>query len=219
MKYLLGLFYRIPHIIAVAIILYFNVSNSVQPTATPEDYIGYDVFTGLLQGSLISIPILLFPAILMLLYPNRRAVLRDWFGKTNCTIWQGISLFVLISLCSLALLTVVNPTEEQSILASFQQLKGSEMLIISTIICIIVPIVEEILFRGVLMQNLPTKFAIIFSAVFFALAHGSSIYLLPLFFTGWALAVVRAYTGSLYVTICCHIAFNTQSILVTYFNL
>jgi membrane protease YdiL (CAAX protease family) len=118
-------------------------------------------------------------------------------------------------LCSSAFLTVIAPAEEQPIIELFQCLEGWEIAIISAFICIIVPFVEELLFRGVLMRALPTGVALIYSSIIFASAHGINLYVVPLFFTGWMLGMIRMRSESLIPSICCHAAFNTTSLLIT----
>jgi membrane protease YdiL (CAAX protease family) len=89
----------------------------------------------------------------------------------------------------------------------------------AVILLLLAPFVEEVLFRGVLMQRLPPTFALYFSTVIFALAHGSSAFLWPLFLTGWCLGKVRQATNSLWVSTCCHGIFNALSLFIAVYDL
>lgn len=72
---------------------------------------------------------------------------------------------------------------------------------------VIPPIVEEMLFRGVVLQSLKRYgdgFAIVVSAVFFGLYHGNPIQIVFAFLSGLALGFVVVRTGSLLPAIIIH---------------
>jgi membrane protease YdiL (CAAX protease family) len=219
MNYLKLALRYIPHVVTVAIALTFFSLNNEQAASAPESYEGYNVFPAMVEGHLISIAILLFPAVLTLLASDRKAILKDWFAKPTCTVWNALLIFIAMAACSFGLLAIVDPAETQQIIAMFQVLEGYQALVIATSICVIVPFVEEVLFRGVLMQRLPPTFALYFSSVIFALAHGSSAFLWPLFLTGWCLGKVRQATNSLWVSTCCHGIFNALSLFIAVYDL
>lgn len=207
----------ITHIAAVSIVALFCFVNS-NPAALagklPETH---DLFTALLQGQFISLPLMLFPVILTVVLPGNTETLKSWFARPTCTFRGGAWCFILMVLFSNALLIAIAPPEEQPIVAMFQCLQGWQVAVIASFICIIVPVVEELLFRGVLMRGLPCFFALFYSAVIFASAHGINAYVLPLFFTGWLLGLIRYRSESLIPSICCHAAFNTTSLLIATF--
>jgi membrane protease YdiL (CAAX protease family) len=100
---------------------------------------------------------------------------------------------------------------------TFQKLTSGGIYSIIAI-CLVAPIVEEILFRGVflrsfLRQYTPTK-AILLSAILFSLAHvNPAQFVLALVlgvFSGWL--YYRSY--SLWPSIICHILFNSLSFIV-----
>ncbi len=81
---------------------------------------------------------------------------------------------------------------------------------------IVAPICEEIVFRGYLYPA-SKKFAgpwvaAIFTALFFASAHGSLVALLPLFIFGLVLAYAYEKTGSLWAPIAIHLCFNGATV-------
>lgn len=209
----------IPHAATVATAVYFFILNSARPTTDPSLYEGYDVYPFMVEGLLVSLATLIVPVVLMLCLPERKQVLRSWFAKTHCTFGKGALIFLAMTACSFALLTVVTPTEEQNTVAMFLHLKPYEMLIIGAGISIAVPIVEELLFRGVLMYRVQPTFALYFSSVIFAIAHGPSIYLWGLFLSGLCMGKIRQMTGSLWTSIACHGAFNALSLLIAVYDL
>ncbi len=83
---------------------------------------------------------------------------------------------------------------------------------------ILAPIVEEALFRGILLPVLLQKYrmwvALFASALVFALVHGHFPSLLPLFVLGIGLGAAYMYTGNLLVPICIHAVFNGMSLFV-----
>ncbi|MFN4174725.1 MAG: lysostaphin resistance A-like protein [Parachlamydiaceae bacterium] len=97
---------------------------------------------------------------------------------------------------------------------------GSYPLIL--FICLIVPIIEEILFRGYLQQGLKSvvseKYAILITAFIFAIFHfspaqsGSNITILTsLFWLACFMGYLVERTGSLWTSIGLHATFNTVS--------
>jgi membrane protease YdiL (CAAX protease family) len=108
---------------------------------------------------------------------------------------------------------------------SFKSLLPSDpqepiMILVVFATIILAPIAEEIFFRGVLYTALKRRFGIIlgiiFSAVVFAVVHGSAIQIFPLFLIGLALALIYEKSGLLLPSIATHSLFNTISIVAAY---
>jgi uncharacterized protein len=84
-------------------------------------------------------------------------------------------------------------------------------------VIVIPPIVEEMLFRGVVLQSLKRfgdGFAIVVSALFFGLYHGNLIQIVFAFLSGLALGFVVVRTGSLLPSILIHCINNGVSFAV-----
>ena len=83
---------------------------------------------------------------------------------------------------------------------------------------IIVPIMEEIVFRGFMFSRLdkamPTWLAVIITSVTFGLVHGQMIWALLATLTGVVLNIVRIKTGSIVPTIVMHMVNNSLASLV-----
>lgn len=102
-------------------------------------------------------------------------------------------------------------------------LSAANTSIIQTIvIVIIIPIFEEMFFRGVifswLKKNFNIAFAIIVQALVFAIMHGNILQGIYAFVLGIILALINIYTESLYGNIVAHCLFNLfGSVLVPLF--
>ena len=83
------------------------------------------------------------------------------------------------------------------------------------------PIVEEILFRGIIYDTLctfvPAGAAVLFQGMLFGSVHGTIIWMIYALFMGCVLGYVRKRTGSLRPCILMHIAFNGASYLFDWF--
>jgi membrane protease YdiL (CAAX protease family) len=110
------------------------------------------------------------------------------------------------------------PAEE--ILSGFTALSAGEQLLTALLAALLMPLLEEMLFRGFLMRTLATRRehgpvrALGFSALVFALAHGPAMWL-PTFVLGALLAWIDLHAGDLRRAVLVHVAHNTLVLLVT----
>ncbi len=82
-------------------------------------------------------------------------------------------------------------------------------------LCILAPVSEEIIFRGVIyrfFEKHSTLTAIFGSAAVFSAAHLDLRSFIPIFFIGLTLSLVRFSTGSLWATMLAHAAVNLLSL-------
>ncbi|WP_051652421.1 CPBP family intramembrane glutamic endopeptidase [Clostridium algidicarnis] len=86
-------------------------------------------------------------------------------------------------------------------------------------IALIGPIIEEILFRGIILNGLLKKYspakAILFSSLLFSLIHGNLPQMFNALFFGILLGLIYIKTKSLYAVIFTHIIANTLSIILS----
>ncbi len=77
---------------------------------------------------------------------------------------------------------------------------------------IVAPIVEELIFRGLIFRSLkggmPRIVAALVSSAVFAVLHGTIMWMLYTFLLGLVLCVLYEKTRSLWACIACHMAFN-----------
>jgi membrane protease YdiL (CAAX protease family) len=111
---------------------------------------------------------------------------------------------------------LTNP--QQAIFVGAQGSSTVQFLLFFAVVCLLGPLVEELLFRGMLYQllrrNAPLWAAVGLSAGLFALAHAIPVLLPPLFIFGVALALVFEYTRSLYCSIFLHVLINSVAVYV-----
>jgi membrane protease YdiL (CAAX protease family) len=82
------------------------------------------------------------------------------------------------------------------------------------------PVVEEMLFRGILFPLLkkigPSSFAYLMSALLFAVIHINLVTFIPLFFLGLVLAWLVERTDNLLAPITAHAVFNLAATTTTW---
>lgn len=85
------------------------------------------------------------------------------------------------------------------------------------IMCIFAPMLEEFICRGVLMQLL-RRYGIasmlIYSSLGFALLHLSAQSIIPIFFLGLLLGIIRITTGSLFASMAAHAVSNLYALIL-----
>ncbi|MBB4078469.1 membrane protease YdiL (CAAX protease family) [Lewinella aquimaris] len=86
-------------------------------------------------------------------------------------------------------------------------------------ICVLAPTLEELLFRGLILDRLrrsiPVYLSIVLSAAIFALMHGLRASLFPIFTLGIALGYLYHRYDSLYACILFHFIVNTIWYLIS----
>jgi membrane protease YdiL (CAAX protease family) len=130
----------------------------------------------------------------------------------------ALGAFVAMWLAAGILDSIFNASEEQGLDPPRITADDVPPFLVNVIlIAVLVPIIEELLFRGVgytLLEQFGTWAAIVLTAIMFALVHGF-VEGIPVFFAiGVGLAFVRSRTGSIYPCMIMHGAFNgIQAIL------
>lgn len=82
-------------------------------------------------------------------------------------------------------------------------------------ICIMAPLCEEFIFRGVILHNLRqfgNGFAVLVSALLFSMIHGNLLQMPLAFLAGLVLGFFVLKSGSIWLTVLMHIAVNTFSV-------
>jgi membrane protease YdiL (CAAX protease family) len=106
---------------------------------------------------------------------------------------------------------------QQAVMGAVHHPSVGEFLLLFLAIGIVAPLVEELVFRGMLFQllrrPLPLWGAVVLSAFVFAALHVIPVLLPTLFLFGVALALVFHYTRSLYCSTFLHALINTVAIV------
>lgn len=101
---------------------------------------------------------------------------------------------------------------------------GDEITMVQILsVVLVAPILEEILYRGLIMKSLqrgmPVSIALFIQAVSFGLMHGQLIWVCYATFLGVLLAIIKLKYKSLYPAILLHLSFNAANyILIPFYN-
>jgi membrane protease YdiL (CAAX protease family) len=129
----------------------------------------------------------------------------------------GIAIVGGISVLNALLNPLLHPGREQGLTPERWEPKHAAAYIGNAIlIAVIVPIVEELTFRGLgfsLLRPLGKWTAILLVGLFFGLAHGLIAAFLPLAAFGGALAYLRARVDSVYPGMLVHATFNAIALV------
>jgi membrane protease YdiL (CAAX protease family) len=113
----------------------------------------------------------------------------------------------------------------QNMMVTYQQsteiLQGVDLLLTTLASAILVPIAEELLFRGIITEEIrrvaPDWLTILLGGVIFALVHGNLVQILYLIPLGILLGAAYIWSKSIWVPILMHVVFNFfGSIVSTY---
>jgi membrane protease YdiL (CAAX protease family) len=100
----------------------------------------------------------------------------------------------------------------------FDRADGTWLVAIIVVVCVGAPIVEELMYRGLILRSIEGRIAdglaVIGSAVWFALAHVQPVQLPGLFAFGIVLALCARRSGRLGLGIVAHAAFNATTVVL-----
>ncbi len=114
-----------------------------------------------------------------------------------------------------------------SMMVNYQQstevLQGVDLLLMTLGVAVLVPIAEELLFRGIITEEIrrvaPDWLAILLGGVIFALVHGNLVQILYVLPLGLLLGASYIWSNSIWVPILIHVVFNFfGSIFGTHFG-
>ncbi len=128
----------------------------------------------------------------------------------------GIALHFLVVLLYLIPSLARYSSQHDQLLRAIMD--NSDPLMILLVAGIVAPILEEILFRGLILnelkKNLSLKVSIIIQAIIFGLIHGNLFQGIYAGILGVILGLLYYNTGSLWAPIITHISFNSFSIIM-----
>ncbi|WP_297522236.1 CPBP family intramembrane glutamic endopeptidase [uncultured Clostridium sp.] len=170
-------------------------------------------------GSLIGESLTVGALLLFFLIPKEGLIKRCRFKKFDIRKLPTL-IFLIVGI---AILSIVFIHLTQNDVTGYKQIehtmaKTGFTIPGAIILVLIVPILEEIIFRGAILATLrkymPVAVAVIIQGIIFSLLHGNliqSAYTLPL---GIALGLAFVYAKSIWADIICHMTFNLLGILV-----
>ena len=160
--------------------------------------------------------------LLLMLLVARGMSLRDAFALRQPASWSqaarigGLALLATWVTSFALELTVGHAAREQAVPQFWDEARVAAFVANALAIAVFVPIVEELMCRGIgftLLARWGTPVAIAGSSVAFALAHGAVLDLPWVLVTGIGLGVLRARTGSVYPSIALHVTINGIAVL------
>lgn len=182
-------------------------------------------YTTQLEGitALIVIPVILF----MFHRDRKNEKLEGILPNRKAPIWKygaviGIAAGLCVGLNNLILianLSAYSASYEQTSQALYSAPFGVQLLCLG----ILVPISEELVFRGMMFKRMRETggflHAAFYSSLVFAILHGNMVQMLYAFVTGMMLSYVYEKYGSVKAPVTAHIVMNLISVAATHFQI
>jgi len=143
---------------------------------------------------------------------------KSFFKNIGIAIYTYVSFLPILAIVFFAILAIskiydYSPPPEPIYELVFEEKRPLLLIIITSLITMLGPIIEEIFFRGFLYGALRKRmsifYSILISALFFSLLHTNLLGFVPILTLGMMLAYVREKTGSLVPSMAIHIMHNT----------
>lgn len=151
---------------------------------------------------------------------GRRTNELNTFKKVNKKTIFHITLVLTIFrlLYDAFILPIILRIPESDTLIQAEQNLNSSFIYLILSVCIIAPIIEEVIFRGIILNGMLKRYnpstAIIISSLLFALIHGNLHQGINAFLLALIIGCIYYKTHSLYLTIYCHFFNNTASFIL-----
>ncbi len=172
----------------------------------------YVVLSFFVSG-ILSVVLMGIPIAIALVF-GEKGTLRRWFTWGGGRSWWqlGLLFLFLVTACE-GIMGAFAPEANQVNVQIIEMLSLGERLLLLIPVCVLIPVAEECLFRGVFLEALPRVYAVPISALLFAVAHGINLYCFGLFFFGLVLGLVALRTRSLLPCFLLHGLFNALSLV------
>lgn len=217
---MLKVFYQhVITILACSVSLLFAYMNTFPPTVkqplTPPS--PTESLIAILSGLIFSTIILSIPLLFKII--STPPILKAWFHLPKITLRRcivGIGLFLLLYFSTYLIYIVLNPANVQTNLSFILLLPEAPIglvILIGLFICVIFPLAEELLYRGLILRAFPPMLGLVISTLLFAFAHGINGYLFPILLIGWGLGLLALNTRSILPSFLCHVAFNALNFI------
>ncbi|MGZ6993840.1 MAG: CPBP family glutamic-type intramembrane protease, partial [Acidimicrobiia bacterium] len=199
-----------------------SIAAAVRGRGTGLDPDGLDLAIGLFaQNGAI------FVALLVVSRTKGLGTLRRDFGLTvRARDWPWMAVGVLLQVVSIGIIellqNVAGGVSEQQVADTVKHSRGPELLFVVLGVALFAPLVEELLFRGLLLRALLRRttpvVAVVISAVVFAGAHlldpSTAPLMTPLLLLATISGIRAVRTGDLSQSILLHVGFNLLSAIL-----
>ncbi len=163
----------------------------------------------------LSVPVLLYFAFKRVSLRNFLPFQKTGFFRTAACVFFGAAVCMLANIPANIVVAIEKALGFSGDMPQSPLTDDPAILILyGIVICVIPPIVEELLFRGLVLQSLRkygNGFAIVGSAMLFGLYHGNFVQMVFAFIAGLVMALVVVRTGSLWTSIVIHFLNNSIS--------
>ncbi len=192
-----------------------NIDVSTLSRNQLMNIVRYYMYIGSAIGEFLSV-IVLF----IIYFPTKEGLIKRCKFKKYSSQKLRVVLFLLLGF---AVLTIVYIHLTQGIFESYVKVEnnvnlGHQSFWGFLLSIFLIPVFEEIIFRGVMLgtfkKSMNLKVAVVLQALIFAIMHGNIIQSSYTFFLGIILGVAFLYTGSIFGDIICHITFNLFGLLI-----
>ncbi len=179
-------------------------------------------------ANLVGYPIMFIPPMIYASYQSRK---NQFFGTgyeldtSNFFPWSGFSIALAVSVATIALafvmdiFNVILPPMPEYLEKAMEMLMDGPLWMTLLSVSVLAPIFEEWLCRGMILRGLLQKtkpvWAIVISALVFALIHMNPWQSIPAFAFGLLFGYVYYRTGSLKLTMLMHCVNNTFSVVLS----
>lgn len=181
------------------------------------DFLGYNTNFMLLVSGLLTVLTLI-----LVFHARKKSFLAETgFAKVKiASLWPLIPAGLVLNILTSSVIGMLPIPEE--VLESYEQMSslvtGGSMLLQLANVAVVTPVVEEIIFRGLVFSRLRKGmhpiFAAVLSAALFGLLHGHIVWMTYGFVLGLILTAVYLKYRSLIAPILLHICFNASSFLL-----
>lgn len=210
------------YVVAMVCKLYLSVVGYT-PDYTNPDFNGftpvlYYLLNGATYAAGLAIPAFLYFSIRRM--PLREALPFEKVGfiKTAACVMFGVAVCLLGDIPANIVSSIIDSFGLENDLSMPLTNDPSVLILFFITIAVAPPIVEELLFRGMILQSLRRfgdGFAIVASAMLFGLFHGNFVQMVFAFIAGLVMALVDVRTNSLLPSIFIHFCNNSISFAIT----
>ena len=220
MSYRSRLFVRLLFAPILAIFVYFVIIFLAAETAFSmygEDYLQYEGTISIIQavGGLILFGIWLVIKKKMILDSPTWAVGKpyDWYtGLVGGGAMLGIAVVYFLIVPKIDVSFVTKAVDEYTELMEVSNPTQTDLYLYAFSVCFLIPVLEEIIFRGCIMEGMlelgHPYVAIFLSAIYFGLVHGQIIQIGYAFLAGIILGIIYYSTKNIVMSIVAHAVFN-----------
>lgn len=217
-------FFAAQLIVALLMAAYIALTGDQRGTISP------------IGASTITVSVLIIMLAILVFVRRRRLTRQDFrrhYGAGGTIGWRQVLLplpaFVVYLLFSMALVAIAaaiwpgfNPDEVQQL--GFSRLDNAlEYIVAFLVLVVMVPILEELLFRGFVHGELrrhqfPPWVVIVVVSLLFAILHGQTNVAVDVFALSIVLGVLREYTGTIWAGVVLHAIKNYIAFYLLFIN-